>query len=353
MFDDFASNRRRTVQASLIAIGCAFLAVNVQNASAADEPRGGKCIIIDTDAYVDDLGAIASLAPSKHVVAVVVTEGMARPVEGAGAIEKFLQHIDPDIPVVPGESVDPSRRRLPENMPKSDLEQRREVAESLNGTVRRPLFPHAGFGDLAPTLLELTKDCTRVELLIIGPWTSFMRYAPSLLDKVDAIVAQGRPAPDELDAEPGGFNCTYDRDSCLAAFDMLVGRRVRADRHLRALWMDIPHSPAGFGSAEAGMKSDGSPAYPFSPTIGWLDELKKSGGAAAVFSDVLANQPSSWNDTSLGRAGRTLSSTAGIVREPRWPLGALRSRQHDQKRARGGHGKDQFRTDGRPGLPKP
>ena len=184
-------------------------------------------------------------------------------------------------------------------MSESDLEQRRAVAESLNGTVRRPLFPHTRFGNLAPALLELTKDCTRVELLIIGPWTSFMRYAPPLLGKVDAIVAQGRPAPDELDAEPGGFNCTYDRDSCLAAFDMLVGRRVRADRHLRALWMDIPHSPVGFGSAEAGVKSDGSPAYPFSPTIGWLDELKKSGGAAAVFSDVLANQPNSWNDTSL------------------------------------------------------
>ena len=178
MFDDFASSRRRTVQTTLIAIGCAFLSANVQNASAADEPRKDKCIIIDTDAYVDDLGAITLLAPSKRVVAIVVTEGMARPVEGAGAIEKFLQQINLDIPVLPGDSVDLDRRSLPENMSESDLEQRRGVAESLNGTVRKEGATHTRFGNLAPALLKLTKDCTRVELLIIGPWTSFMRYAP-------------------------------------------------------------------------------------------------------------------------------------------------------------------------------
>jgi hypothetical protein len=260
------------------------------------QPEREHCIIIDSDAALDDIRAIAALASSKRVVAILTTEGIARSIEGAGAIEHFLKQIGADIPVIPGESANPERKYVPD----PELRNWRSTAEDLNGTLPGPVAgSRAGVGNVANALKPLIAGCARVELVVIGPWTSFMRYGPELLDRIDLIVAQGRPDPDELDGEPSGFNCVYDLNSCLSAFDLLVGRSLRADRRLRANWVDIPQSPTSCGAAEPGVGSDGMPIYAFSPTSEWVTELRKAGGSAEVVSQILTANPSGWANTSL------------------------------------------------------
>jgi inosine-uridine nucleoside N-ribohydrolase len=89
-----------------------------------------ECVVIDSDVDLDDIRAIAVLAGSKHVVAIVTTEGISRPREGADAVEHFLGRIGADIPVIRGESPNPSRGYVA----KPGLPTWRKAAEHLNGT---------------------------------------------------------------------------------------------------------------------------------------------------------------------------------------------------------------------------
>ena len=110
----------------------------------------------------------------------------------------------------------------------------RRAAEQLNGILTNPISPSIQTdGDFVRTLRRLTAKCSTVSLLVIGPWTSFLRYAADLLPKVDRITVQGRPYPDEPGGEPAGFNCVYDIEPCRTSFDLLTGRQLRADRRLR------------------------------------------------------------------------------------------------------------------------
>ena len=258
-----------------------------------------ECVVIDSEVDLDDVRAIAVHAGSKHVVAIVTTEGITRPTEGAAAVEHFLGRIGAKIPLIRGESPNPQRGYVAN----PDLENWRNAAEHLNGTCApfpNPELPSQPPADsMTDQLLRLLSGCRRIELLVIGPWTSFMRYGPELLDRVDMIVAQGRPDPDELEGQPAGFNCVYDLNSCLAAYDLLVGRRQRKDRHLRANWVDIPQSPIPVGSAEPGVDDTGKRVYPFAPTQEWAADLQKAGNAAAVISEILLKNPDGWKNTSL------------------------------------------------------
>lgn len=265
-----------------------------------------ECVIVDSDVDLDDIRAVAALASSKNVVAIVTTEGVSRAKEGAAAMQYFLQRIGKTIPVIPG--AQPNQHR--DYISPPDLPIWRQTAETLNGTFSAgerladstpgpERQSNAEDATIVDKLWPLLQDCHRVELLVIGPWTSFMRYGPELLDRIDLIVAQGRPDPDEPEGQPTGFNCLYDLNSCLSAYDLLVGRRQRTNRHLRANWVDIPQSPVPLGLAEAGVDADGKRIYPFSPTLAWTADLQKAGNGAAVVSEILLKDPNGWKNTSL------------------------------------------------------
>ncbi len=199
-------------------------------------------------------------------------------------------------PVIPG--INPSSDRG--YKPDEGLAGWRSNAERLNGLLPEPIVPSSAQpSDLAAALRRYTAGCSHVSLLMIGPWTSFIRYAPEFLRHVDQIVAQGRPFPDEPGGEPAGFNCTYDIDSCVASFDLLVGRRQRADRKLRAEWIDIPSSPQACGSAEPGVDEKGTKLFAFRPVAAWSEALQHEGGMASVMADVLKANPSGLDRTSL------------------------------------------------------
>jgi hypothetical protein len=287
------ASRRVAAKIGLLCVASLF-ATCLSHPSRADSTLA--CVIIDTDVDLDDIRAIAVLAGSRRIVAIVTTEGIARSEEGAAAVKQFLQRIGAKIPVIPGESANPERDYVAE----SDLPRWREAAEHLNGTfsnAESPSDPHPRW--IANALRPLLNDCRRVELLVIGPWTSFMRYGPELLDRINLIVAQGWPDPNELRQQPAGFNCTYDLNSCLSASDLIAGRRLRADRRLRVNWVDIPESPIGCGAAEPGIDPNGAPVYPFRPTWEWAEKLHEAGGRAKAVSDILMKDQAGWAKTAL------------------------------------------------------
>lgn len=274
------------------------------NAAPAEQIRNtettaGRCVVIDSDAGLDDFRAIAVLAANQRVAAIVVTEGLSDPVEGSAAVEVLLARMGQKIPVIVGESPPADRKYIAS----AHLREWRNNAERLNGLLPTPEKPAPGAvegpANITAALKRHVTDCSKITLLVIGPWTSFMRYAPELLDRIDRIVAQGRPDPDEIGGTPSGFNCVYDLNNCLAAFDLLVGRRQRADRYLRATWVDIPNDPTSCGSAEPGIDKDGKPLYAFRPTARWAATLAASGGPAEVIGEMLKKNPNGWEQTSL------------------------------------------------------
>ena len=102
--------------------------------SPAAAPPGGRCIVIDSDAALDDFRAVAALAPTGRIAAIVVTEGIARAAEGAGAMEVLLRRGDLSVPVIPGAGPDPDRPYRPDER----LPEWRANAERLNGLLPSP-----------------------------------------------------------------------------------------------------------------------------------------------------------------------------------------------------------------------
>ena len=95
------------------------------------------CILIDSDADLDDFRAVATLAPTRQVVAVIVTEGIVRAYEGAGAMQSFATRAKLALPVIVGASADPRRDYKPDIR----LPVWRSAAERLNGVLEKPAAP--------------------------------------------------------------------------------------------------------------------------------------------------------------------------------------------------------------------
>jgi Inosine-uridine preferring nucleoside hydrolase len=277
---------------------CLFiLLLSVVRTVAAD-----RCILIDTDAGLDDYRAIAALASGKDVVrAIIVTEGISRRAEGAVAMQDFLLRSELTIPVLLGAT--PDLQREPNNYREYEARKKllswRKVAESLNGVLNSVGISSPAESDVATAIRPYISDCSKITLLVIGPWTSFMRYATAILPRIDRIVAQGRPHPDEIGGEPDGFNCVYDLPSCFAAFDLLVGRQQRVGQRLGATWVDIPNNAEACGLAEPGVDGSGKRVFAFAPDVAWLESLRDAGGRAKVIAEILQNQMESWKKTSL------------------------------------------------------
>lgn len=270
-------------------------AAQAQSAAAA-AAHHGRCIVIDSDGDIDDYRAVAMLAQTRRVVAIIMTDGLARPRQGAGAMEVLLQQGKLDIPVIPGIAPNPDRQRPRQpGFPKWQAN-----AERLNEILPAPVegrLPESS--NLAAALRPHVQDCDRISLLVIGPWSSFLHYGAELLERVDRIIAQGRPYPDEIGGVPDGQNCLHDRDACLTAFDLLVGRQQRAGRRLRTDWVDIPNGLQSCGTAEPGVDADGVKLYAFSPTEDWARQLSNGTGMAAFIGRMLLENPAGWARTSL------------------------------------------------------
>src|SRR5258705_7624738 len=120
--EDVGSNSCFQARMKTLGLALLFLIILLgwTSTSFADE-----CILIDSDAHLDDMRAVATLAPTGRVVAVITTEGIARSREGAGAMEAFLGRAGLKIPVIVGASTDPDRKYVKQ----ADFDKGRSTAE--------------------------------------------------------------------------------------------------------------------------------------------------------------------------------------------------------------------------------
>ena len=243
-----------------IPVGCALDPGLRAPATTAADPT--TCVLVDTDAALDDFRAIAALARTVRLIGVVTTEGIATPENGATAIAHLLAVAGAErpIPVLVGLA-------SPEPSKESWLPDVRANAERLNGflaaAVPLPGRPHV----LADEVERLAGSCRDVRVLVLGPWTSFLRYQPRLAGILRQVVTQGLPLADLPAGRSPGFNCRYDLRACREANE-------RFAPHGLAVWVDVPRNV--------------TPAY--APTVEMVEQLIAKGLPGTVRALLLANR---------------------------------------------------------------
>ena len=255
------TTRRFSITALALAIG--WVAVGVPTLAAdrpAADPRA--CLIVDTDVGLDDYRAIAVALPAREVRAVVVTEGISGVQHGATAVSMFLAARGATPPVLTGlASADP---------PAYDwLPAARAGAERINNFLHSAV-PFGGDADrLARETRAAVRGCDRVDVLVLGPWTSYLRYARVLGSNVH-VIASGRPFAEN---NPDNFNCEYDLAACRTAVALL-------DRAREAVFVDLPAAGA------------------YDPTEAMVARFEQAGMPGLLRAALLVD-PSQWLGTRL------------------------------------------------------
>ena len=255
---------RRFAFAGLLA-GVAGLCVQPAWAGDNDHTRSGQaCLLVDTDVATDDFRAFAVLFPHRDLRAVVVTEGISSVPLGSTAISLFLASGQSFAPVIPGlaAAAPPVYDWLPAA---------RATAERINDLLGKSVPFAAHPSRLRLALLDALKGCHQVDVLMLGPWSSFVQYAPMLRSLIRRVVASGRPLAEN---NPDNFNCVYDQPACEKADRLL--RTIR-----RTVWVDLP--------------ADGTS---YAPTLEMVSELDGAGMPGLLRAALDANQ-AAWLGTRL------------------------------------------------------
>ena len=223
-------------------------------AAPAADPK--SCLVVDTDVGVDDYRALAVVAPARDIRAVVVTEGISWVRNGATAVSMFLAGRGVSPPVLPG--------MASPNPPAYDwLPPVRAAAERMNNFLGAAV-PASGDPDrLAAGVRAALRGCGRVDVLVLGPWTSYPAYA-SALGGHTRVLASGRSFAEN---NPDNFNCEYDLTACRTA-------------PRKAVYVDLPASPA------------------YGPTPDMVARLDGT-GLPGLLKAVLQADPSQWQGTRL------------------------------------------------------
>lgn len=220
------------------------------NAHRASENPENRCVIIDTDFDIDDMMAVPMVVAKARVVAIVSTEGATRAAFGASALARLLaQPGHTATPVIVGASAPADRTyRAPPWLAKT-----RATMEHMNDFQSVTAPPRALDHPFEDDVLKAAEGCAHVTVLVIDPWTSFVRYAPRLSGRIDRVVAQGRPAYSVEDGDNTNmFNCAYDLQSCKSALPIL--------KSLSTAWVDIPRGKALYNPTErmvGALRTDG------------------------------------------------------------------------------------------------
>lgn len=223
---------------------CAILAAtaaclsSLTPAWAGDERRGhgggGACLVVDTDVATDDFRAFAVLFPNRDLRAVVVTEGISSVARGSTAIALFIASGQSFAPVIPGlaAAAPPIYDWLPAA---------RAAAERINNYLVKSVPAADGSNKLRLALVDALRGCHRVDVLVLGPWSSFVRYAPTLRPVLRKVIASGRPLSEN---NPDNFNCVYDQPACNQADELLRKWRM-------GVWVDLPGDGASYPPTQA------------------------------------------------------------------------------------------------------
>lgn len=254
------SQRLGRLSGTALALAVGWMGVGVP-ILAADQPAANPrdCLIVDTDAGLDDYRALAVILPRRDVRAVVVTEGISSVERGSMAISMLLASRGQTPPVIPGlaSQTPPDYDWLPAV---------RAGAERLNNFLHDAVAFDANPNRLTHDLRAAVHGCAKVDVLALGPWTSFLRYESALGSDV-RVVASGRPLAEN---NPDNFNCEYDLPACRAA----------AARLHRAVFVDLP------------------PGTSYAPTEAMVAQLDRT-GMPGLLRAALQVDPSQWLETRL------------------------------------------------------
>ena len=255
---------RLSVTAVVVASG--WVAVGVPT-FAADQPAANPraCLIVDTDVGLDDYRALAILLPQRDVRAVIVTEGISSVQGGSTAISMFLASRGQTPPVIAGlaSPTPPDYDWLPAV---------RAGAERMNNFLHAAVAFGGSPNRLTHDVSAAVRGCAQVDVLALGPWTSYLRYAPALGPHVHT-VASGRSFTEN---NPDNFNCEYDLSACRNAVTTLTRGRG-------TVFVDLP--PTG---AE----------LTYAPTEAMVAHLDQA-GMPGLLRAALQVDPTQWLDTRL------------------------------------------------------
>jgi Inosine-uridine preferring nucleoside hydrolase len=193
-----------------------------------------SCVIIDNDFDIDDMMAIPLVIGSKHVAAIIQSEGYTLPGEGAAAVNELVnftkgQHNQRKIPIIVGgsQAENPNLMRWPW------LPFFRSMMNVSNGLIAAPEAAWPANLDYPEKVSDAVANCKKVSILIIGTYTSFINYSQLIKDKIDKVVIMGQQIGDESRTRGReSFNCNFDLNACKLAMDQLS--------QLNAFFVDIP-----------------------------------------------------------------------------------------------------------------
>lgn len=279
-----------------------FLALSTLpfSAPATAEPAAapGSCVIIDTDFDIDDMMAIPMVIGTRHVAALVTTEGYTVPTIGASVVNRLLaEPSQRPIPVIVGAGNNLPESEIASSLGSYVLDYRR-IMGRLNNFLPTELPPTPVPDDYVRQVTDAVAGCSSVDVLVIGAFSSFEHYGPAIRAKINRVVIMGRPPEGDPTSEPGNysFNCEYDLPACLAVFhDQLPG--------LDHTFVDVPKNSCG--------KTPNKPecvGTVYGPTLAMVRALGPA-GLPNTLKQVLLNDSDTWAiDTweQAGYGGRSL-----------------------------------------------
>ncbi len=256
-------------------------------------PRTVTCTLIDTDYDIDDMMAIPLVIGNRYVAAIITTEGYTLPAAGADALSRLIE--DPyqrQIPVITGASSNVSEDTIINVWKKPYILDYRKMMNksfALLGTELHPAVP-ANY-DFNKKLNNALAPCNSVEVLILGPFTSFVQYSRFLRAKINKVVISGVPYTGDTTQQPGdiSFNCEYDIVSCRSSFYLRLWRAKYFFVDVkRTPWDKTPigHASDVFGPTYAMVTALGEKGLPYAlkrALIGIIYNGSLGGSVAGVY----------------------------------------------------------------------
>jgi inosine-uridine nucleoside N-ribohydrolase len=165
-----------------------------------------RCLLVDHDGSFDDLRAITELSCNAKITHIVFTEGITRPSYSHEnyLFLKKLFFTSQSVKEYRGIENNRSLNRFWKNVRQRD--------ESLNSYRRQQEFtPKHLDANLNSLVSGLENDCSIIDVIVLGPYTTAETYLPRLIPRLGLIYTFGN-------SDPKYFNCWYDLQACKTIF---------------------------------------------------------------------------------------------------------------------------------------
>lgn len=177
-----------------------------------------KCLIVDNDGSFDDLRSLIFLNCSQEVVPthIIFTEGVVEPKESFKNFNFLKEQHNfkgRETKVYHGLTFGRKLDARWTNVRNRD----RLLNNYFSESSKNNKVPNAALSKLDKA--SLASECDEIELLILGPYTSAIKYWSEIAEKVSRVVTMGG-ANEEF------FNCWYDPKACKKFFRIVPKEKM-------------------------------------------------------------------------------------------------------------------------------